>query len=345
MRLLLALATLALIALADPPGADAYRLGGEKWPGRTITYHADARGWGEAIRLAVRDWNSTGMQIRLRPAPRARAKLRIVAQRISGGALLGSAGEATLGWAPSGAITRRSFRGVQMGGDAPCGFPIRTRLGRGRIRCDRGPHVWLDRLPAKLPDDSMALLTRRIIVAHELGHVLGLRHAHRNCSVMSYRRETRCPKPPHPWQARCRVLEPDDVRGAIRRYGGRMRPPAPEFCDIAPPAPLAPGGVHGTFDPSARVVTLSWTAPAGPAVAGYGFAAAPDACPTAPAEQLPATTSHQYLAGSRSGRFCFAVWSLDRWGRSSPPATAWVDVPPVPDEESPPSEPEPRSGS
>jgi matrixin len=66
-----------------------------------------------------------------------------------------------------------------------------------------------------------------MIVAHELGHVLGLDHETSTCATMNPSvvndHTTRCPAPPaRMWT--CRLLQPDDVRGAVSLYGGVVRP-------------------------------------------------------------------------------------------------------------------------
>jgi matrixin len=66
-----------------------------------------------------------------------------------------------------------------------------------------------------------------LIVAHELGHVLGLDHEYGSCATMNPSvggdHTTWCPLPPAgTWT--CRLLQPDDVRGAVRLYGGTVRP-------------------------------------------------------------------------------------------------------------------------
>lgn len=65
-----------------------------------------------------------------------------------------------------------------------------------------------------------------LIVAHELGHVLGLDHEFRQCATMNPSvgddHTTLCPAPPAgEWT--CRLLQPDDVRGAVALYGGSVR--------------------------------------------------------------------------------------------------------------------------
>ena len=73
-----------------------------------------------------------------------------------------------------------------------------------------------------------------LVVAHELGHVLGLDHEDRVCATMnSYLvngSPERCPAAPAgSWI--CRLLRRDDVCGAVRLYGGTVRPiRGPQFC-------------------------------------------------------------------------------------------------------------------
>jgi hypothetical protein len=76
--------------------------------------------------------------------------------------------------------------------------------------------------------------TMVLVVAHELGHVLGLDHENGTCATMNSRLDgnhpEHCPAPPAgTWV--CRLLRADDVRGAVSLYGGSVRAVrGPEFC-------------------------------------------------------------------------------------------------------------------
>jgi hypothetical protein len=66
-----------------------------------------------------------------------------------------------------------------------------------------------------------------LIVAHEFGHVLGLDHEYGVCATMNPTvgsdHTTMCPAPPAgTWT--CRLLQADDVRGAVALYGGTIKP-------------------------------------------------------------------------------------------------------------------------
>jgi hypothetical protein len=77
--------------------------------------------------------------------------------------------------------------------------------------------------------------TMALVVAHELGHVLGLDHEDRVCATMnSYLLDNHpehCSAAPEGMWV-CRLLRSDDVRGAVNLYGGTPRPiRGPEFCN------------------------------------------------------------------------------------------------------------------
>jgi hypothetical protein len=77
--------------------------------------------------------------------------------------------------------------------------------------------------------------TMALVVAHELGHVLGLDHEDRVCATMNSYLVDNHPEycgaaPAGQWI--CRLLRADDVRGAVSLYGGTAKPiRGPEFCN------------------------------------------------------------------------------------------------------------------
>src|SRR5205823_9254273 len=67
------------------------------------------------------------------------------------------------------------------------------------------------------------------------------------------------------WQYRCRIVQPDDVAGAIRLYGGHARRLPGPFCDLwQPPGPASDVSV------GPRGSSVSWTSPPLPKLALKG---------------------------------------------------------------------------
>lgn len=304
IRMCAAVSVLVALALALPSGAEAYRLAGARWPGRTITYFDGGPDHG-AIRAAVRSWNASGVRIRFRAAPRSRA--RVVVAR--GGGICN--GFAQIGYSP---YVRRARVVI-----APC--------------------------PGQADAEAVA--------AHELGHILGLNHENRQrCSLMSATPHAHCTEP-GPFEYRCRLIEADDLRGAIRRYGGRPRRTAGgDFCPTHDP-PATPvglvvtGGLGGGED-AFDTVELSFKQAESHARVRQHFDVQPgltgeaflfrDACPPGgpagvPQEHVrldPREGVQRIALAARSelrpGRYCVLLRTVDGLRRASGVATASFTV-------------------
>jgi hypothetical protein len=314
-----------VVSACAPAAADAYRLGGTKWPKHTITYRSLLKNDQATVRAAVLAWNRSGVKIRFK-AVRRNPDIVIRYKRGLTGL---TAGNATLGYTPN---RRLRFVNIRPAGD------------RYKI-----PHLPPD---VVLPFDGRHPGPDAHTVAHELGHTLGLQHETRRCALMQPAGGG-CPQPKTPLQYRCRILEPDDVRGAIARYGGRLRPPTAPFC-FSVRAPRQPaqlivtpvvatgfnGRPHRELDlkfvgEEVKVANIAGTT--------YHGVVTKETCTgtLAAAEPLPENeeSANQVArlgtaATIGGGRWCVTVWAVDLANRQAV-ATVIVDVPPLPDSTKP----------
>lgn len=170
------------------------------------------------------------------------------------------------------------------------------------------------------------------VIAHELGHVLGLTHEDRRCSLMNSMPWSRCAPAS---ASSCTILRHDDVLGAIRRYGGKPRARRAELCPPQP-ASLSLSRLPG----SGRIEALV-ALPQGD-VAGVLTKRAVGRCPDRP---LSVTEGRTAAAGSvlridvtprgnlvpmEPQKLCVSAWTFDPTGRVSASAlTRQIELAPV----------------
>ena len=290
-------------AAGDAVAHAAFRLAGWHWSSGRIRYYNGARGSRWAVTQAVKAWNESGARVRFVAVNQSRARLVIRYHRARG-CLPYAYAQPLYDW--SGRVARAEV--------------VIPRPHARNAFCSR----W----------------GQALVVAHELGHVLGLGHERRRCATMNPATTGlapgQCPLPPE-WRWHCGLLEADDVRGAVRLYGGSVKPRPPRLCDIIGPA-AAVTELTATAFPGR--VDLAFTRPQQPELPAhiepqpeaFTAAIAPGACP--PPDFL--TLYWKVPVGGRQttqlyadapGSHCVAVWAYDRADRRSAPATVTVQVP------------------
>jgi hypothetical protein len=303
LRLIVA-AVAALLVCLVAPAAQAYVIEGKPWPGGTIRYYNAAPEQAWPVARAVYVWNHSGARVRFVPSSLASAQL--VIKHYSHNRCVGHA-EATVGYVPNATM-------------------------------------WLPRI-----DESSSICnsySSAHAVAHELGHVLGLGHEERGCALMNgvgtWRGAQRCPQY-EVWTWRCGLVEPDDVNGVVKLYGGRTstmsRGSCPAYTPVREPSRLSaeprPDGIVGLrFGRPELPLLPPFLAALTRSEGGWAIAHARNVCPS------EFTRAKRYawsvgiggemaIAGRlpQPGRYCYSLWSADQLGRPSDrPATVWVTV-------------------
>ena len=306
------LALVAAIVLAvTAPSADAFTVHGRRWPHGLITYYDAAPDQAWALARAVSAWNGSGANLRFVATSRSRADVIV-----------------EHGKNPAIASCRRAVATVG-----------RVRHARVFIFARNDGSLYCNRFNAAF------------FLTHELGHVLGLAHELRVCATMNPSGNMSggefCPNR-QPWQWFCRLVEPDDVAGAIALYGGVARPePGSGMCPLY--TSQGPPDVHLEWLAAERAVRMSVQGSTAPAyapflraetsghAAGFGFAEASGSCPNGAA--LASRPDDAFQAGDRwdgviaadpsPGRYCYVFWSVDALGRrSATTARRIIVVPP-----------------
>jgi hypothetical protein len=214
---------------------------------------------------------------------------------------------------------------------------------RGTVGYATRAYVWLPRV-----DESSSVCNSYAsaqMVAHELGHVIGLNHESRGCALMnptgSWQGAKLCASP-NPWEWRCGLVENDDVRGAVALYGGSVATTArdcPVYAAMGAPLRFAAeasadgGGINLRFSRPELPKLPAFLAAAARFEGGYAVKGELNRCPTefkaAPRYRwsVNAGTETTIFQRSAPGRYCYAVWAFDQLGRpSARPAWAWVQL-------------------
>lgn len=271
----------------------AYRIEGRPWPNGAIPYYSFASGHAWSLKQAVDAWNGSGARVRFVAVPASKARLFVRE-------------------APRGSCTHASATV----GHTPGATVVIWPAARESALCNR--------------------FTAARALTHELGHVLGLDHESRTCALMnpsgSHQATTQCGAS-EPWEWRCRLVERDDVGGAVALYGGTVRPTRfPAFCALY--APIAAPRVTARAEGDA--VRLELRRPASPAIPAFLAPRGEEAF--AVTEGKACATSLDFAAARvyrwngapaeirRPAAACYSIWALDRLGRpSARPATVRFD--------------------
>ena len=180
-----------LLHITTATEAEARAGDGRPWPGRTIkVYSGKAFPW--ATKQAIQAWNKSGVKIRFRQVSSAsRAQVILISYRPP---------------LPRGIKIQQ----LSCGGNAQLGY---LSWQKASVK-----------IYASCRDDRNGAL----VIAHELGHILGLGHEMRRCALMNTDGRTGstglCKRPRTYFSDWCNYFARGDIQRAVKLYGGRVKP-------------------------------------------------------------------------------------------------------------------------
>lgn len=246
--------------------------------------------------------------------------------------------QATTNWNRSGA--RVSFKEVRRRGAAQVTIAFgdtKGYAGYATIGPQRGAYAHLAPYQRSASQGGPDPVLGRLLT-HELGHVLGLDHVGpAGCKVMAPTPGNGCAEPPTGYY-NCSWLAADDIRGAIRLYGGKQRKAASKYCLLEPRPPALDVQISGGESVD-NPVQLRWRVPAGlrrgvlVSVRVYpasrcqgdeqtGWLDNDDSVPPTQGSWRDETSS-----AARAGSYCYEVLARNRFGLESAPTRFLVSRP------------------